>query len=677
MTSFKEKIRKNKIKQPTQFGFGLEDWNKKWNQEINKIELDAELYLAGKIIYEILEEIRSALEDLYRHSPNIRNEELIKIYLALSNRDRAILSKSHEKHIEEVKNIFSATINAGLSGNKLTLQEVADNCVDGVENAIKYCVKRIEEGKALPHSSDPMELMEYVSRESMLSQLYGVHESYWRALLWGEYRFLEKSKGNKIYAIVQDKTNLEVSATYSQIRKQKLEAQLSAISASPQISGFFNDDKYAWIVKKGKRRAISSRQIAHAPDEVVHINSAWRARESFLSDEFPASIIRANSAKGFSVMNALNVFRCLVILSWQQNNQYPEDDSAYSVKKLLQFCPKIKKIDLAKGLEKTTGYTFQETGKILDFLEYRGQKGQDLWCHPILDVGNNEYALLTSSLVTPSLIRVVEHWLVQLELDVSSKGEAYENTVIESLNSAVRDNFYINDFDKGVCQRIKLENGEEEIDLLIRIGNIVLLGEAKSIVTTDSPISQYRTISTLQYAAAQAKRKSSFLIDNMNEIFAALSWKFDSTKSYEVVACVINSGRMFVGSSIDGIPVVDEKVLTAYFSSNRIPLFSRMEKQNGEAEHLSWFVLYGDFNELQRNMRRYLSDPPQIIDDGEGFEHKALAIPSVSENLHKIAYVRLVPKDVRPIEVLKRTHSFPLRSVDNIEKELESMDVFF
>lgn len=677
MSSFKEKIRKKKIKQPTQFGFDLARWNESWEKETNKTISDAEIYLAGKVIHGILGEIRDALQDLYRNAPNILNEDLLKTYTALSNRDRAILSKHNQEHAKELKNIFSATISAGLFGNKLTLQEVADNCVDGIENAIKSCAKRIQKGQELSHSTSPLEIMEFISKESYLSQLYGIHESYWRALLWGEYKFFEKDKENKIYAIAQEKTNLEVSAAYSQIRKQKLDAQSSTIAGLPDISSHFKDDKYAWIVKKGKRRAISSKKVENAPSDVVQINSAWRTREIFLTDEFPSDILTTISAAGFSVMEVLNVFRCLAILAAQLNDKYPDEDSAYGVKKLLQFCPTINSTELAKGLEKSTGYTFKKIKMILGLLEYRGDNGQDLWCHPILPIRNNEYAFLTSSLITPSLIRLVEHWLVQLDLNISSKGDAYEKTIIEYLNSAIRRNKHIDDYNEGLRRRIKLNNGEEEIDLLVRIGNIVLLGEAKSIVTTDSPISQYRAVDTLRNAAVQAKRKSGFLSENMKEIFSVLGWEYDSERPYEVVACVINSGRMFVGSSIDDIPVVDEKVLSAYFSSNEIPLFSTLKKGKSEAIHLAWFILYDDFNELQNNLRPYLSSPPQIINDSEGFEHNAMRIPSVSEESYKVFYARLIPKNVRPDEILNRPHFFPLKTVENIDEELESMDVFF
>ncbi|MBU4230803.1 MAG: hypothetical protein KKG88_10960 [Proteobacteria bacterium] len=677
MSSFKEKIQKNKIRQPTQAGFNLGVWESEWEKELGKSASDAEIYLAGRIIFEILHEIRNALNVLCERFPNIRNEDLIKIYIALSNRDRTILSKYTKDNYKEAKNIFSATISAGPSGNELTLQEVADNCVDGIENAIKQCAKRRQKNQGILNSENPLDVMEFISRESTLSQLYHLHESYWHALLWGEYRFIEKDKTNRIYAVVQEKTALEVSAVYSQIRKQKLEIQFSTIAVEPEISKHFNDDKYVSITKNGKKQSFLSKKIVNAEDETIYLNSAWRSREIYLTDEFPVDVLQTDSASGFSILDALNVARCLVILAWQFIVKYPHDDSAYGVNKLLQFCPRVNKLELAKGLAKATGYDFPKVIKILEFIEYRGCKGQDLWCHPLVLTRNTEYAVLTSALITPSMIRLVEHWLVQLNMDISEKGNSYEKTVIQNLNSAIRDNKQIGDFDEGVCRRFKLKSGEEEIDLLVRFGHVVLLGEAKSIVTTDSPISQHRALATLQHAASQVKRKREFLIENMKEIFSTLGWKYDCETNYEVVECIINSGRMFVGSCVDNIPVVDEKVLAAYFRSNTIPLFSRFEKGNSYATHLSWFCLYDKEDDLRKNIKRYLASPPQIVNDENGFEYSSMIIPCIGDDPYKIIYARLVPKDVQPTELLGRTYSFPIESVKNIEEELACMDLFF
>lgn len=95
MSLFFEKIKSNKIKTPTQLGFSLKSWNDCWaSLEGNADTSDRELFDAGLIIFDLLDEIRKELTKLYKeHAPNITNSELLAAYISISNRDRALMSQ--------------------------------------------------------------------------------------------------------------------------------------------------------------------------------------------------------------------------------------------------------------------------------------------------------------------------------------------------------------------------------------------------------------------------------------------------------------------------------------------------------------------------------------------------------------------------------------------------------
>ncbi len=259
----------------------------------------------------------------------------------------------------------------------------------------------------------------------------------------------------------------------------------------------------------------------------------------------------------------------------------------------------------------------------------------------------------------------------------TNKGETYGNSLLSGLKGEISKNRFIKDYDSPVSRRIKLNNSEEEIDLLVRIGDLILLGEAKSIVTTDSPISQYRTFATLQKASEQASRKTDFVYEYIEDVFRYLGWQFEEGKSYKVINCIINSGRMYVGHTIEGIPVVDEKILNRYFSSKTIPYMSTIDQSSAKEVHLAWFNLYSDFQSLKDNLEKYLNNPPHITVSEDDFEFKSMRLPCVSENSFKIIYNRLVPKEISKEDILKKEHRFPLSMVDNIEEEISKMKVTF
>ena len=139
---FVDLVRSGEVLSPTKKGFKLDEWNESWKKVAIKADSDRKLYDSGKIINEILTELRGEITKLYKkNKPKISNEKLLKVYFAMSNRDRAILNKRNRGD-EDNLNIFSVTLSNNKYGSEVTLQEVADGCVDGLEKAISFCVQR-------------------------------------------------------------------------------------------------------------------------------------------------------------------------------------------------------------------------------------------------------------------------------------------------------------------------------------------------------------------------------------------------------------------------------------------------------------------------------------------------------------------------------------------------------
>jgi hypothetical protein len=674
MSPFFEKIKNSSIKTPTQKGFCLTKWKKSWDslKVGSASDRDAKLYKAGIVIFNLLEEVRKELGILYKQqTPSVTNNQLIMAYLSLSNRDRAIMANNYS---ESNLNIHSSTISNNAAGNEITFQEISDGAVDGLAKAIFVCKLRINNSQELVEGTDPITEMEFISKEANLSQLYGMYENYWHAILWNDYELIEYDKENKVYIVKQPMDKYEVGSFVSQIRKSRLGAQSAIIATHPDIQRFYDKDKYISIVKKGRKKKLVCLSIKNANDEIKAMNSDWCTKSMFLSDSFGVDILDNQSKSGFSINESLEVFRNLILLSIIFTNKYPHDDSVFNLKKLSEYCPKVNKVDLLYALKKSTGFKLDKIEKILNFIEYKALKKQDLWCHPIVSISTQQYALLTSALITPVILRVVEHWLVTLHIELQDKGLTYEKLIIDEVNSVIKKNPHIKDFNNAVSRRIKFKEAEEEIDLILRIGNVIIIGEAKSIVTTDSPISNYRTVETLRYATTQVKRKTEFVENNLEQVFEKLNWEYDPSKEYIFSKCILNSGRMYVGFDIDGIPVCDEKILLKYFSENEIPLASVFDEVTGEPKHLAWVELYNNFDELKNNLDLYLNNPPQIFENVEHFEYKTISLPYLNEGSYKLLFTRLVPKNLEVSDRINAVKFFPVKKIENYESEIEKID---
>lgn len=673
MSLFFEKIKSNKVKTPTQLGFSLKSWNDCWaSLEGNADTSDRELFDAGIIIFDLLDEIRKELTKLYKeHAPNITNSELLAAYISISNRDRALMS---QQPLSSKFSMHSSTLTNNAGAYELTLQEISDSAVDGLEKAIYFCKSRLKNSQEIIKGNSPLCVMNFIFKEIRLSQLYGIYENYWHAILWNNFELIELDKNKKEYLVKQPKDKFEIGSYVSQIRKTRLDAQNAIIAESPEILSHYDKDKYITVVKRGRKRDLLCLSIKNANPELKATNSNWKSSYYSLIDNFGVDVLNNQNIQGFSINEALEVFRNLILLSITYTNKYPSNFDISDIKKIFQFCPKVKKLEICLAIAKSSDYKVEKVRKILSFIEYSASDKEDLWCHPIVSVSESEYALLTSSLITPVILRVVEHWLVNLNIDYQDKGFVYEKLIIDGVNEAIGNNPMIIDSNKAFSGLIKVDNGEEEIDLILRIGNVVLIGEAKSIVTTDSPISNYRTVETLKHAAAQVKRKSHFVQNNLLGIFEKLNWKYENDTQYEFVSCILNSGRMYVGFDIDEVPVCDEKILLKYFQDNLVPIVSVFDEFTKDAKHLAWLILYSNFDELKNNLKVYLNRPPQIFENEEHFEYKCIPLPQINENSYKVIFKRFIPKDLSVKDRVEIKHDFPIGKIQDYDNEINKMN---
>ena len=353
-------------------------------------------------------------------------------------------------------------------------------------------------------------------------------------------------------------------------------------------------------------------------------------------------------------------------------DKFPKNDSAMNINKLMEFCPRVKTLSLLKALKDATELDGPEVSQVLNFLSTKSSPENDLWCQPLIKTNKNEYAILVSALISPSIFRLVENWARELEIDLDKKGYTSEKTVVAELNNALKENHLIKNYDEVINKRIKINAGEEEFDLLTRIDDLVIIGECKSIVTTDSEISKYRTSEILQHASAQVIRKTKFLNDNLENIFDNLKWKYEHNKKYNIVQCIVNSGKVFVGHKFNDIPVVDEDILRSYFDSSMINLLS-IPKKDG-IKTIAYYELYNDLNEFKDNFSIYLSSPPQLSESRDSYEYYDWNFPFFNENSFKISKRYFVLKESEEHRRMNREHKFRVIKSADYDDEIANIN---
>lgn len=668
---FKEVIR-GKIKAPIRHDFNLEKWHQEWSKvEANSSERDKKIFTMGIIMDSVLRDIREKLTELYERAPKTNYEKLMISYIASSNRTSAVALKLAKE--TPTNNAYGIMLEANHSGSKQSLGEIVHGAVDGFQLAIRECIRGIENSHPITCSAKPINEMEFIQQEGWLSQLYYTYLHLWQCVLWGDYNLIEVDARNKIFKIEQPQTAFEISFNNSSQRKEKISVQKTLIAIQPEINSHFNTDKFIHIVRDNKKRIAKVARISSATKELITMNTLWRMEVIDLQNHFPREWLNNDYGKGFSLSETLDVMRVLMLIANSETKKYPEDDSAFNVNKLREFCPTVQGTSLEFALSEATDITVVKVSKILDFLTFSSSPTGDLWCQPLIKLKKNKYALVTSALCSPVLVRLFERWANFFNIDLSQKGLIYEKKIVDDLNTALRNNNFVSDYDSAISKRIKLKTDEEEIDLLARIDDLILIGEAKSIVTTDSEISKFRTSEILQHAGEQIQRKSTFLKENLQAVFENLNWSYDENKDYRIAGFIINSSRIFVGYAFNSVPVIDEKILQAYFTSNKIDLLTVAPQ--GNLKTIAWYCLYENFQELKDNFTKYITTPPQLNANTKDYEYNEIYFPYLKENSYKISKKHLIYKPGRLLAPMEQEHPFPVIKSPDYESEVENINL--
>ncbi|WP_299268090.1 hypothetical protein [uncultured Psychrosphaera sp.] len=562
----------------------------------------------------------------------------------------------------------------------MTPQEAADATVDLLAGAITNAHKSVanEELKVSKYKKtnkvkvnksnvDEVDLLIHIETEQRLAQLHSLYENYWHAIAWLDYRF-EIDDAQKKVAIIQPMSKFEIAFEASLVRRMRLGSQTYMF---PNLdSEKLSSKKYIDIRYKGKTVEFIVASSETAIDKVIFNNEGILTQIKQLEEDLAVYDL-TNGHDGFSIYECLDVFRILVVLSNLISDKYPQNSSIYEYSDLKVFAKEIPKFKLFSAVSKATGFHDKKVQSIFYFLEFDGESKKDLWCFPILSVSKFNYVFLTSALVTPVILRVVENWLKVLKVDLTKKGPVFEREVIDKINTASLNNPLISDFDKAQQSELKIKDeGVVEIDLLMRLGDMVLVGESKSIVTVDSPISTYRAKTILKSASVQAKKKAYIVEQNIQFYCKKLRWNYVPSDKTVVVPLIINSGKMFSGLEVDGVPVTDTRLLSAYLQSGFIPIISSVSKS--ESIHEAIAILYNDFHEMQQNISKYLTYPPQLREMYHDYYYRKSVIPD-SQYKVQINQIKAITNDEL---IVKDKLKFEIRTTPEFTNKKDSDTLF-
>ena len=252
---------------------------------------------------------------------------------------------------------------------------------------------------------------------------------------------------------------------------------------------------------------------------------------------------------------------------------------------------------------------------VLSFLTWRPNAYKGLWGAPVVTVpGTERVCLARPILVGGNPIRCAEIWMQNGGLDDSlsrnARGDVYEAELRRKLRKAIEDNPLLTDTRCAEHAIKKSSDFIQQIDLLLQIGSVLIVGEVKCLLFPAEPRERFNYLEKLADAAAQARIKAQAIESRPDVAGRALGVAADKIAGSRVVPLVVVNQGFGTSLEIEGCRVTDARFLALYLSSGTYAPHVLVGRR-GTEHVVASASLYRDQNEAASHIeRRLVIRPP-------------------------------------------------------------------
>lgn len=647
---FVHAVRNDEIPGPTRRKFRLEVWNAEAGR-LSEDEHDENLRRAGEWISQRLAAVRTALR--FVGTPDVENGTKLRALAAFANHNARALQTKVSEAPPSVRGGDTVFVDDLIGeklllpiGTKFTPDEIIQSIVDGVEVPLRNVFQKGELVAGTPNFTKVD--WNDVHLDANLGLLYDLLEHVWDDCLWNEY-VLSEGATCLLRAARQDYVDWRV---VSQYRRDALDMQfLMGVTRwfeaqpLPTQQSFVGMRSVHAVVRDGRRTKYQlTKDIAITDRATTLALTRFYAQEvyyeSLLTEEvaaFPGVTLRR-------LLECWHVVAGVTDLLWERitdevqqaasepgNREKPEthmdEMSANAI--LPRFASPIHEGALHDVVSKALDVQLSTARNLVEFLTYRGLPEQELWAQPLVAVAPRKLVPIFATVRWSNLRRTLDIWMKQLGLDLSNRGAAFEQHVRDELGQYTRESVVLKGaqaLDSSFMFRPP-DKREEELDVVVVLGNIVLLGEAKCILQPTEPKQYYRHRHTILGAVEQVARKAGAIRDNQAAFIEQANMRGLIVKpGFEVLPLVVLNGPTHAGFAVQGVPIVDLTILRIFFEGE-LALLATQDK-DGAITVLKNHKIYDDWDGATRNARGYFEKPPQLDHLWKGLRDREVPLPA-------------------------------------------------
>jgi hypothetical protein len=605
MGTFLDQVRNGKIAHPTQMGFDVNVWQQNYGAISEHDTVDTHLLDAGLFFNEIFCRLRDKLAECSFHCAGRR--ERLTALCALINHELAVLATKTKEHdipagsTVPLPSIIEKTVTLR-SGIKVTPDQLITTLVDSAVYPLDEALRASDEGESLA-----TDLLGEVGLAFTVANLYRVTSDYWHECLWGG-KFIERHTSGRILIRPEDSELARKEAVSDQRHYAQLftGAQHAARMWRNRLSIMI---KKAMVIEKGivdfdpgRRKKFKVAKLKwhrrqNAPSNII----SWIvAYEDYLQPFMRLPLPKTN---GLTIETLRHVWDVLGTLIDAALRRIP--DKQPDLDRFLAHAIVVSRAEIEDVLVRALPLDGKVITSAIDFLTYR-TRSDGLWQKPLIPLSGTEFLVVSAPLKYGNMLRTAERWLRQGGFDLDRRGPVFEKLARETIAKYLKDSPLLHDY-YVAPDTVFVGPEREEIDLLIRIGRLLLVGEAKCQIFPAEALETYRFRQRLSEGAVQATRKVIGIQNSLGELQSAVG--LSSIEDVTVVPLVLSNHILGSGYPIDGVPVVDLVYLGTLLKDGYFRTMVVMGRK-GEEYPGNLVRFYTDQADAERCIPKLLSEQP-------------------------------------------------------------------
>lgn len=644
MGRFLDAVKDESVVSPLRRGFNKSIWKNK-HDTLGDDEIDRNLFDSGLLLLEKANNIRAGLRVTF--SGDLKATTKIRAFAALANYNFwAIKQKTIEAMVKLAEGHKATQQDAPVMAHELASVQLQlpigaeygpDEIIQSLVDGIQIPLKRVLELD--PDLSGNPEFGKLNWGEAMLDlnlgMLYAYVEGLWDDCVWNGYT---TEKNGQLVTFSPGDIHWQAIEAISRVRYLSLAREFAVHSLDALLYSHRPPELGAMCAKalkrEGKRQEIQLMTVdlgSEAYQWFLVMRSY--ASEPYYKELLNESQLRLKGASLEQLLTAWTVTSSASNLLLQGVEMADSSKSMNSNVALPNYAPILQVTALTRAVASASACTYAQATAIVDFLTYRGANDQELWAQPLLPVGRDVITPVFAVTNSPNLRRLVDVWLKQLGVDLGLRGHAFEAYIRSAIKNDMETSPLLSRISSCLGTHLNFTpvgEREEEIDLVAIVGDVLIVGEAKCFLEPAEAKEIARHRDKVIDAVAQVRRKSNAIERNRQAFrHRCTEVGLSLPEGFEIQPIVILNNAIHVGSPIDGVPVVDEYILSVFFRGEFVEV--ALKAKNRSFEPIKKRILYNSAEEGMKVLPQFLANPPQMTPLWNGVTKRWVPIPGVTE----------------------------------------------